>query len=83
MKIKDVYLFDNGNLAVFDISGQQMPELQGQYSIDTHKRILLLSDSNTHFKGFNILPGGFMKTVNDWAGYFKSRNMTWEEIQAI
>jgi hypothetical protein len=27
-KVKSVIIFDNGNLAVFDRNGEQMPELQ-------------------------------------------------------
>lgn len=80
MTPKNVYLFDNGNLAVFDENGEQMPELQGTYSIELHKRILLEADITCKFEGFDRLPFGFNKSAQDFANYFKNKKMTWEQI---
>lgn len=37
--VKDVYLFTNGTLAVFDEAGQQIPELQGVLTEEKKKEI--------------------------------------------
>lgn len=82
-RIKAAYLFENGNLAAIDTDGQQVPELQGAYSIDTHKRIILESTDYCSFTGFEILPSGFLRTVNSYCDYFRSKNMSWEEINEL
>ncbi len=78
--IKSVYLFPNGNVASFNIAGEQVPELQGSYSIDLHKKIKLRSVDNCSFSGFGILPHGFNENVNQFIKYWRDKNMTWEEI---
>lgn len=82
-RIQNAYLFPNGNLAVFDINGEQISELQGQYSIETHKRIVLEALDNCNFEGFNALPAGFTKEVKDYVGYFRDKNISWEEIHSL
>ena len=77
------YLFPNGNLGTFDFEGKQIPELQGTYSIETHKRILLEAMDTSNLYGFGILPQEFIKTVNEYANYFRSQNLSWEEIKAL
>jgi hypothetical protein len=37
MTIAQVYIMTNGNVAVFDSTGQQMPEMQGPYTIRKQK----------------------------------------------
>ncbi len=37
--IKDVYLFTNGTLIVFDESGKQLPELQGKITDEKKQQI--------------------------------------------
>lgn len=80
-RVKKVYLFETGNLAVFDIHGKQIPELQGSYSIDTHKRILLEAADDMKFEGQHMLPGGFIKTSWEWAMYFREKDISWEEAK--
>ncbi len=82
-RVKTVFLFDNGNLAVLDIKGQQIGELQSAYSIDTHARILLEATDDCEFKGFEVLPTGFVKHAKDYADYFRGKNMSWEEIKEL
>ncbi len=82
-RVKNAYLFDNGNLAALDLSGQQIPELQGAYSIEKHKRIVLESLDDCKFNGFEILPKGFNKHVYDFVNYFRKQEMSWEEICAV
>lgn len=82
-KLKAVYLFPNGNIAVFDTSGQQVPELQGEYSLEKHRRILLQADNSTTFEGFEHLPAGFVESAKKWAEYFKKQNLTWEQIESL
>ena len=82
-RVKNAYLFDNGNLAAFDIAGEQIPELQGAYSIETHKRILLEAMDDCEFNGFYSLPPGFNIAAKQYADYFKKQNLSWEEIQAL
>lgn len=54
--VRSAYLFANGNVAVFDENGQQVPELQDQYSSRLHERILDRSDGNTALYGFPPRP---------------------------
>lgn len=83
-RVKSAYLFDNGNLAVFDYVGQQIPELQGTYSIDRHKRILLEAMDDCDFKGFyQLLPPGFISHAKDYADYFRDKNLSWNEIAKL
>lgn len=81
-RVKNVYLFPNGNLAAFDLTGEQIPELQGTYSIEKHKRILLEADDWCKFEGFHILPIGFIQHAID-VNYFREKNMSWEEIKEL
>lgn len=82
-RVKDAFLFPNGNLAVCDAAGEQICELQGMYSIDKHKRILLERLDNCVLHGFEALPEGFYRTANEWAIYFRLKNLSWEEIQEL
>ena len=82
-RVVNAYLFDNGNLAVFDWTGHQVEELQGAYSIDKHKRILLEATDTCRFKGFNILPSGFVSHAKDYADYFRDKNLSWDEIKEL
>jgi len=51
MKVKCVFLFPNGNVAVTDENGQQIPELQGLYK-DVKDRVLAAADEDTEFNGW-------------------------------
>lgn len=82
-RVKNTSLFTNGNLAVFDIDGQQIPELQGQYSIEKHKRIMLEALNDCDFEGFHVLPSEFVKTAEDWSEYFRDKNMSYKEIKEL
>lgn len=82
-RVKNAYLFENGNIAAFDLSGQQIPELQGAYSIHVHQRLLLEATDDCEFKGFEMVPLGWKKTVNSWFEYFKSKDLSWEEINNL
>jgi hypothetical protein len=82
-RVKSAYLFPTGILAVCDIKGEQIPELQGTYSIEKHMRILLERFDDCEFQGFGILPPGFCQTAFAKADYFRGRNLSYEEIQKI
>lgn len=82
-RVKDAYLFPNGNLVACDAAGNQISELQDPYSIDKHKRILLEAMDNCEFKGFGILPAGFQTSASLWARYFREQNLSFEEIENL
>jgi len=82
-RVKNAYLFPNGNLAACNIEGHQIPELQGQYSIEIHKRILLEALDDCEFKGFHLLPNGFVRTAEDWARFFRDKNKSYKEIKEL
>lgn len=82
-RVKTAYLFPEGQLAVFDIAGHQIAELQGMYSIEKHKRILLEALPDCAFKGFHQLPQGFTQSVKGWADLFRKKNLSWEEIENL
>lgn len=83
-RVKTAYLFpNNGMLVTIDVNGQQIGELQGAYSIDTHKRILLEAMDNCEFNGFDILPFRFTKHAREWAELWRERNMSMEDIDNL
>lgn len=82
-RVKAAYLFENGSLAAIDTKGKQVPELQGEYSIKKHKRILLEATDDCEFKGFEILPYGFYRSAKSFADYFRNQNMSWDKIQSL
>jgi len=82
-KIKAAYYFPNGNLAVIDNNGNQYGELQGAYSIDKHKRILLEANDDCEFKGFDDIPDSMTNSAKSWANFFREKNMSFEEIQKL
>ena len=82
-RVTSAFLFPTGNLAVFDCTGAQIPELQGTYSIELHKRITLEATDMCEFHGFHMLPKGFIDTAYDWAEHWIEKNMSWDEIQSI
>ena len=51
MKVKAVFVFPNGNVAVTDEDGQQIAELQGMYN-DVREKILAAADEGTEFNGW-------------------------------
>ena len=51
MKIREVFVFVNGNVAAIGDDGQQIPELQGRFS-DVVARLLPLCDDQTLFWGW-------------------------------
>lgn len=81
-RITSAYLFSNGNLVVCDKDGQ-IPELQGPYSIELHKRILLEATDNCEFRGFSALPNGFVLHARSWADSFRDKNLSYEEIKQL
>lgn len=53
MKIKEIFLFDNGNTAVFDENGKQIPKLQENIFVQIFKkakRIKIEIDENVKIK---------------------------------
>ena len=71
-RVKSAFLFPNGMLVACGIDDQQIPELNGPYSINKHKRIILESCDDCEFKGFDILPDGFVRLANDIL-YFRKK----------
>jgi len=51
MAVRTVFVFPNGNVAVCDEHGQQIPELQGRFT-EVYKEILRRKDDNTVFHGW-------------------------------
>lgn len=82
-RVADVFLFPTGMLAVCDVKGEQIGELQGPYSIEKHRRIRLEALESCNYHGFNILPEGFAETVNNWIAYWYDKNLSWDEINAL
>jgi hypothetical protein len=80
-RVQSAMLFDNGNLAVFDIHGQQISELQGQYSIEKHQRIMVEALDDCKVDGFEILPPGFMMTVHRFVRNLKAGGLSYEEMR--
>lgn len=48
---REVWFFPNGNVAVCDQHGQQMPELQGPWSEELEKRIRAAAHPHAVFHG--------------------------------
>ncbi len=46
VKVSSVYIFPNGMVAVFDSKGEQVPELQGEWT-EKAKQIYAVSDADT------------------------------------
>jgi hypothetical protein len=82
-RAKSVYLFTHGIVATCDYMGEQIPELQGSYSIDLHRRILLEALPDCDFMGFEILPSSFIESVNTWYIYYKDKDLSWDEINNL
>lgn len=53
MLAKNVYLWDNRMIMVFDENGQQIAELQGEYTPELWRKIQEHSDDTTLFNGLN------------------------------
>lgn len=77
-RIKEALLMSNGNLMVTDYEGKQISELQGTYSIETHKRIMLLADNETKFVGFNIIPESFSHVVNEFVLFWNKKGWSYQ-----
>lgn len=71
--IKAAFLFPNGMLAVFDIEGNQVGELQGLYSIEKHQEIIIRRTKDAKMEGFGKLPQGFLLTAYSYAEHELSR----------
>lgn len=82
-RIKSSTLFPTGMIATFNMEGEQIGELQGAYSVELHKRILLEASDNAVIRGFDILPHGFVKHAKDFVEYWKTQDKAWEEIQEL
>jgi hypothetical protein len=53
MTVANVYKFSNGMIMTFDGDGNQMPDLQGEYSKELHKEIVDASTNETKWSGFD------------------------------
>lgn len=82
-RVAAAFLFESGVIAVTDAHGQQIPELQGSYSIEKHKRILLEALPDCELNGFEILPTTFISKATAWANWFRNQNMSYEDIKNI
>lgn len=49
------YSFPNGMIATFGHDGEQIPELQGRYSLELIDKIKVRSNKNTSFNGFGYV----------------------------
>lgn len=80
-RVTSAFLFENGVLAVFDEAGQQIGELQGLYSIEKHQRIMAEATDNIELKGFEILPAGFKRVVDQMTTYLRQNDISWQELR--
>lgn len=51
MKVKAIYVFPNGNIAVCNEKGEQIPELQGNFKDCLVKAVERLVEDNDSLKG--------------------------------
>jgi hypothetical protein len=51
-KVRIATCNDQSVVTVYDWDGQRIPELEGQYSEDLHRRIIDQSDDRTMYSGF-------------------------------
>lgn len=63
-KVKDVFIFTNGNTMVMDVNGEQMPDYQG-FILDIAPRLIEVCDKDTNFE--------FAK----WKGWSETANFSW------
>ncbi len=54
MLVKSTFKFPNGMVITCGYDDQQIPELQGVYTLELDKKIRAHSDSKTEFIGFEI-----------------------------
>lgn len=52
MTVSTAYLWENGNVMVFDEDGKQIPELQGQVTAERVRAIQRASTAQTEWIGF-------------------------------
>lgn len=71
MKIKSAFLFDTGMIVSFDERGEQVPHLQGPYSIEIHAQILAKSDHATEWNGFDQVPTGWERHAREKSDLFQ------------
>lgn len=73
-KIKNVMLFKNGNIAVFDEGGEQVPKLQGGWIDFEALRELakVIAKDNPKIEG--ILPTAFLgyDPLDDYVNHYKT-----------
>lgn len=50
--VSSAYRWKNGMVMVFDTTGRQVPQLQGEYCVDLHRRIRQHSSHQTKWFGF-------------------------------
>ena len=50
--IKSSYLFPNWMIVTYGHGGDQLPDYQGKYTEDLHRKILERADSKTEMHGF-------------------------------
>ncbi len=70
MNVKTVYLFANGNVAVFDQNGQQIPKLQGSI-FKVMNKIANEADETTEF--WMIQRGSIVRMQVAW--YFLTKKV--------
>jgi len=58
MKVRAVFRFPNGMVAVTDEHGNQIPELQGKFE-DVKEKVETAADEGTEWNGWNIKEWGF------------------------
>jgi hypothetical protein len=60
MRLKAVFMFNNGNVAVCGYDGQQITELQGRF-FEVRDRIESLADDQTEWYGWPDPPRGVVR----------------------
>lgn len=67
-RVSVTWKFGNGMVSTCDENGQQIPDLQGKYTHDLHRKITEASDDSTEWKGFGPLKeteGEFIVELED------------------
>lgn len=73
MKVKEVFLWSDNMVMTFGYDSQQIPDLQGEYSKELHKKIVDYSDDKTKWSGFD---GKRLKMRQDVNTYFHDNQFT-------
>lgn len=74
-KVKDVFIFTNGNTMVMDESGEQLPEYQG-FILDIAGKLMDVCDEETNFECKEFRTGhGVRLDISWWFEKYRSKGI--------